>query len=160
MKMTMGTPGGVMQMMLVKSVAYVSAPGVAPTGKFLRVDLKKSKDPELAALAGMLDSADPTKTFQAWNKGGIKVKFVKSETLGFRKVDRYQVSVNTATVLGGRKAPAGTPKTIAYTLWMGSDHLPYKMAFNLAGMDMQITMTGYNSVEAITPPPASKIVKR
>jgi len=162
LKMDMSTPDGAMRMTLIKSVLYVSAPGAAPAGKYLKVDLKKSKDPQLAALAGLLDSADPTKTFKAWNKGGVKVKFVKSETLGLRKVDRYLITVDTTKMLGVQKLPAAAklPKTMAYTVWMGSDHLPYKMSFAMAGMDMQITMTGYNTVEAITPPPASKIVTR
>jgi hypothetical protein len=163
-KVDMSTPDGPMKMMLIKGIGYISAPGLAPTGKYVKVDLKKSKDSELATLAGMMDSANPTKMYQAWNKGGIKVKFVRSETLGYRKVDRYQVAIDTTKALGpGNQkvlGAAGLPKTLVYTVWVGSDHLPYKMAFTMAGMDMQITMTGYNTVEAIAPPPASKIVKQ
>ena len=161
MKMDMITPDGVMHLLMVKSTLYVSAPGAAPAGKYLKVSLKGNKDPQLAALATMLDSADPTKAYQAWNKGGVKVKFVKSETVGSRKVDRYQVSVDTAAVLGGqaKKVPAGLPKMMVYTVWLGADHLPYKMVFKMAGIDMQMTMTGYNTVKTITAPPASKVVR-
>lgn len=156
MKLDMSTPDGRMQLLLVKSTMYVSAPGAAPTGKFLKVDLKTSKDPELRALAGMLDNVDPTKMYKAWNKGGIKVKFVKSELIGYRKVDRYLMSIDTAKVLAS--VPKGLPKTIRYNVWLGPDHLPYKMSFALSGVDVQITMTGYNTVSPITGPPASKIV--
>jgi hypothetical protein len=99
--------------------------------------------------------------FKNLNKGGIKVTFVKSETLGTRKVERYLVNVDTKKLLNGQSLPGGTavPSKLVYTMWMGADHLPYKMAFNMSGMDMQITMTGYNTVGTITPPPAGKIVK-
>jgi hypothetical protein len=43
---------------------------------------------------------------------------------------------------------------------MGADNLPYKLSFNLMGMDMQMSITGYNSVPPITAPPAGKIVKK
>jgi hypothetical protein len=161
LKMDMSTPDGAMKMMLVKSTMYMSAPGLTPSGKFMKLNLKDSKDPQLSSLAGLLDSADPTKMFKTWNKSSVKVSFVKSETLGTRKVDRYLVTINTAKLLGSQQVPGGVklPKTLAYTVWMGSDHLPYRLAFSMSGMDMQITMTGYNTVGAIAPPPASKIVR-
>jgi hypothetical protein len=163
MKMDMSTPDGLMKMVVVKTGMYMSTPDL-PAGKYVKLNTGKNSDAPLAALAEMAESADPAKTFESWNKAGLKVKFVKSETVGLRKVDRYLVTMDTKAALGAKAKdiPAGVklPKTISYTVWMGTDNLPYKLSFNLMGVDMQMTITGYNTVAPITAPPASKIVKR
>lgn len=163
MKMDMSTPDGLMKMVVVKTGMYMSTPDL-PAGKYVKLSAGKDADAQLAALAEMADSADPAKTFESWNKAGLKVKFVKSETLGARKVDRYQVTMDTKAALGAKAkdipAEVKLPKTVTYTVWMGTDNLPYKLSFNLMGMDMQMTITGYNTVPAITAPPASAIVKK
>jgi hypothetical protein len=162
MKMDMSTPRGVMTMIMVKNGVYGSGAGI-PTGKYRKINVGRDSDAQLKALADMMESADPTKAYEAWNKAGIKVKFVKRETLGFRKVDRYQVIVPIAAVLGSeaKNVPKGVklPKTVGYAVWMGTDHLPYKLSFKLLELDMQMTITGYNTVGAITAPPANKLVK-
>ncbi|MEU4396065.1 hypothetical protein [Kribbella sp. NPDC023855] len=161
LKMDMSTPDGLIKMIVVKTGMYMSTPDL-PAGKYLK--LSTGKDAELAALAEMAESADPAKTFEGWNKAGLKVKFVKSETVGARKLDRYLVTMDTKTALGakakGIPAEAKLPKTVTYTVWMGTDNLPYKLSFNLLGMDVQMDITGYNTVRPITAPPASKIVKK
>ncbi|WP_157630679.1 hypothetical protein [Kribbella catacumbae] len=163
MKMDMSTPDGLMKMIVVKTGMYMSTPDL-PAGKYLKLNAGKDADAQLAALSEMAENADPAKTFESWNKAGLKVKFVKSETLGVRKVDRYLVTMDTKAALGAKAEdiPVGVklPKTVSYTVWMGTDNLPYKLSFNLMGVDMQMTMTGYNTVAPITAPPASKIVKK
>jgi hypothetical protein len=163
MKMDMSTPDGVMKMIVVKTGMYMSTPDL-PAGKFRKLDSGKNAAAELAALVQMAENADPAKTFESWNKAGLKVKFVKSETIGARKLDRYLVTMDTKTALGAKAkdipAEAKLPKTVTYTVWMGTDNLPYKMSFNLMGMDMQMDITGYNTVRPITAPPASAIVKK
>lgn len=162
MDMTGAALNGTMKMIMVKGVLYLSAPGLTPAGKYAKLDLKKDKDPQIRAIGQMLGSADPMKQFKNWKPGGYTVKFVKSEKLGTLAVDHYKVSVNTAVAMGlvGQKVPAGMPKTIVYDMWLGADKLPYKMSFSMAGMDMVMTISDYNTVAPIVAPPASKIVKQ
>jgi hypothetical protein len=165
MKMEMSNPalGGAVHIVVIKTTIYLAAPAVAPGGKYVKLNLRGSKDPALAALADMLENADPLKSFASWDKALRKVKFVKSETIGFRKVDRYQVTVDSAVAFGLKAkqvSALGLPKLMVYSMWLGADHLPYKMAYKTGGMDTQITMSSYNATGTITAPPANKIVTR
>ncbi|MFI5709956.1 hypothetical protein [Kribbella sp. NPDC051620] len=162
MKMDMVNPmvGGAMQMILVKSNLYISIPKQTGAGKYIQLNLKNSSDPTVKSFGSILESADPTKSYQGWEKALSGVKFVKSETIGGQKLDRYDVTVDTAKSLkaAGQPVPKGVPKSLVYSVWMGSDKLIYQMKFAMAGVDMQMTMSDYNKPVAIAAPPASKIV--
>lgn len=162
MKMDMVNPavGGAMQMILVKSNLYISIPKQTGAGKFIQLNLKNSSDPTVKSFGSMIESADPTKSYQGWEKALSSVKFVKSETVGGQKLDRYDVTVDTAKSLkaAGQPVPKGVPKSLVYSVWMGSDKLIYQMKFAMSGVDMQMTMSDYNKPVDIAAPPASKIV--
>jgi hypothetical protein len=149
-------------MILVKSVIYVSIPGQTPAGKFAKVDLKNSKDPQVAQFRKMLESADPMSSYKGWDKSLRGVRFVKSETIGGQKLDRYDITVDTAAALQvtGQPIPKGVPKTLVYSVWMGADKLIYRMTFSMSGVDMVMTMSDYNQPISITAPPANKIIAK
>jgi hypothetical protein len=139
--------GGTMKMFVVKGIAYMSAPGVTPAGKYVVLDLRNNKNAQLRAVGQMLANTDPLKQFKSWKPGGQKVSFVGTEKLGDRTLEHYRVTVTVAK------------KPVVLDMWMGVDRLPYKMSYSFLGMDYVMTMTGYNTVAPITAPPASKIVK-
>lgn len=149
--------GKTAKFVVVKDTGYVSIPGVTPTGKYLK--FKSGANSELSEL---LDGGDPTKIFKSFNSNVVSVKFVRTETVGGEKLDRYGVSVNTAKALAaqGKKVPAGVPKTLTYSMWMDKSHLVRRMSFDLGGVSMVMNMTDYNKAVHITAPPASKIVSR
>jgi hypothetical protein len=148
--------GGKMKLILVKNTAYVSTPDV-PAGKYVKVD------PKELGLEEMLADLDPASTFDAFDGGLKKVTFVKTETVDGRKVDRYAATVDMKAAMkaAGEKMPAGAPKTLVYTIWMGSaDHLMYKVAFEMAGAKMTMTASDWGKPVSIKAPPASAIVSR
>ncbi|NEA36086.1 hypothetical protein [Streptomyces sp. SID13031] len=159
MRMDLSGPqfGGAAHAILINGVLYLHLPVPAARGKYLKVDPKTTKDPAAAAFAQLLDSADPAKSDKAMRKALVKVKFVASDTIGFRKVDRYDLTMNNKAMLRalGIKAPAGMPKTSVQSLWIGADRLTYK---SLSG-GTQVTVTGYNTVAPITAPSARMIIK-
>ncbi|WBQ05769.1 hypothetical protein [Kribbella sp. CA-293567] len=167
MKLEMALPAadGAVQMILVGSNLYLSIPQQTPAGKFVKLDLKNSKDPAVKQYGELLQNADPMKSYKGWDKSLQSVKFVKTETIGGRELDRYDVTVDTAKALKamGQQIPAGTagvPKTLVYSTWMGSDKLIYQMKFEMPGVSMLMTMSDYNQPVAIAAPPASKIVAK
>ena len=151
--------GGKAKIIIVRGTAYLAIPGVAPAGKYLRVDLS---DPAAGEFGSLADNADPTKTFAAFDKALRNAKFVRSETIGGRKLDHYVVTVDTAAIFKaqGKPVPSGLSKTIDYHLWMDSARVIRRMTFDLAGVSMVMTMDDFNQPVTIKVPPASKIVTR
>lgn len=159
MRMDMSGPqfGGAAHAILIDGVLYAHLPIPKARGKYLKFDPRTTKDPMAAAFAQLLDSADPAKSDIAMRKALVKVKFVAKDTIGFRKVDRYDLTMNNAAMLRvlGMKRPAGMPKTSVQSVWIGADRLTYK---SLSG-GTQVTVTGYNTVAPITAPSARMIIK-
>lgn len=153
--------GGKAKIIVVKNTAYLSIPGLTPAGKFMKLSADQARDPK-AGLGDLLDSGDPTKTFKSFGSALRSIRFVKSETIGGEKLDRYAVTVDTAKALAaqGKPVPAGVPKTLTYSLWMDSTHLVRRLSFDLSGVSMVMSMTDYNQAVKISAPPASKIVTR
>jgi hypothetical protein len=154
--MTGAMVGGRMKMILVKNQAYVSTPDL-PAGKYLKVD------PKEIGLSDMLKELDPSNTFDAFDSGLKKVDHVATETLDGRKVDRYAVTVDMKAALkaAGEKMPAGTPKTLVYTIWMGAtDNLMYKLVYELGGAKATMTASDWGKQFSIKAPPASALVRR
>ncbi|WBQ05770.1 hypothetical protein [Kribbella sp. CA-293567] len=149
--------GGVAHAILINEVLYLHLPIPEARGKYLKYDPKATKDPTAVAMARLFDGVDPAKSNKAMRKAVVRVKFVASDTIGYRKVDRYDVTMNNAAMLRalGMKRPAGLPKTSVQSIWVGADRLTYKM---LSG-ETQVTVTGYDSVAPITAPSARMITK-
>jgi hypothetical protein len=148
---------GKARMVLANGFLYMSMPGLTPAGKYVKVDPKASGD-----LSSMLDSADPTKTFKVFGVALRNVKFVRSESIDGVELDRYTISVDTASALRlqGKAMPAGAPKTLDYTIWVGADKVMRRMSFETAGIKMLMTMTPLSTPVTIKAPPARSIVKR
>lgn len=148
--------GGKAKVIVVKGFAYLSVPGATPAGKYVKVSADD------ATVGSLADSGDPTKTFKAFERSLRNARFVRSETIDGRKLDRYEITVDTASALRaqGKPVPAGVPKTLKYTVWMDSARLIRRMSFNLSGVTMLMNMTDYNKPVTIKAPPASKIVSR
>ncbi|HEY0472002.1 MAG TPA: hypothetical protein VGD34_10050 [Kribbella sp.] len=149
--------GGKARMVLANGFLYLSMPGLTPAGKYVKVDPKASGD-----LSSLLDGADPTKTFKVFGVALRNVRFVRSETIDGAKLDRYTISVDTASALRlqGKAMPAGAPKTLDYTIWVGADKVMRRMSFDTAGIKMLMTMTPLSTPVTIKAPPARSIVKR
>lgn len=147
--------GKTAKMIQIKNVAYVSIPGTTPSGKFVKIKASAGD------LGQLIDNSDPTTIFKSFGSNIGSVKFAGVETVGGQTLDRYDVSVDTASALAlqHKKLPAGAPKTLTYSLWMDKAHLVRRMSFDLLGVSMVMSMTDYNKPVHITAPPASRIVK-
>lgn len=149
--------GGAAHGILVDGVMYLHLPIPELHGKYLKLDPKRSKEPAAVLFAQLMDSADSSKSMKAMGKAIVKVKYAGHDTIGFRRVEKYDVTMNNAAMFRvlGLKLPAGAPKTSIQSMWLGNDRLTYKTA---AG-GTQVTVTGYNSVSPITAPSARMIAK-
>jgi hypothetical protein len=152
--------GGAAHGILTRGAMYLYIPDPKLHGKYLKFS-PKSTDPTAMIFAQLLGASDPATELKAMRKAVLKVKFVKADTIGFRKVDRYDLTLNNATMLRamGMKVPAGLPRTSVVATWLGADRLTYKQTTAGAGSQTQTTITGYNTGVTITVPPASKVLK-
>lgn len=148
--------GKTAKIVAIKNTGYVSIPGMTPPGKYMKFESDQPSE-----LSQLLEGGDPTKIFKSFNSSMVNVKFVRTETVGGQKLDRYDVSVNTAKALAaqGKKVPAGVPATLTYSMWMDKSHLVRRISFDLGGASMVMNLTDYNKPVSITAPPASKIVR-
>ncbi len=121
--------GKTAKIVVIKNTGYVSIPGMTPAGQ-VPEDRVPASPSELGEL---LEGGDPTKIFKSFDSSMANVKFVRTETIGGQKLDRYAVTVNTAKALAaqGKKVPAGVPKTLTYSMWMDKSHLVRRMSFDL-----------------------------
>lgn len=153
--------GGAAHGILIKGVMYLYIPDPKLHGKYLKRDPKRTKNPAEAVFAQLLEGQDPATQFKAMRKALVKVKFVNSDVIGFRKVDRYDVTMNNAAMFRalGFKVPPGLPKTSVLSTWLGADRLSYKQTSSIGGSQSQVTITGYNTGVTIAAPAANKILK-
>jgi hypothetical protein len=153
--------GGKGRIIVVNNLIYVSMNGLAPAGKYLKVDPKDSGNPLAAQMGTMLDGMDPTKTFDAFESGLKSVKHVGTETVDGSPLEHYEVTLDMARVLRAQKKqlPAGTPKTVAYDIWMDSANLMRKVAFELQGVSMVMKTSGWGQPVNIKAPAAADIVQ-
>jgi hypothetical protein len=154
--------GGAAHGILIKGVMYLHLPLPKLRGKYLKLDPKRIDDPAAETFAQLLESQDPAKSFKAMRQAVVQVKFVNSDTIGFRKVDRYDVTLNNAGMLRGlgMKVPAGLPKTSVMSTWLGADRLTYKQTSGSGGSQTQVTITGYNTGVTIAAPPVGKVLEK
>ncbi|HEY9334204.1 MAG TPA: hypothetical protein VIQ79_07285 [Kribbella sp.] len=145
------------QVIVVKGTAYVSMPGLTPAGKFVKV--KSGLDSQLSEL---VEGGDPTKIYKSFGSSMVNVKYVGVQTVQGQKLDRYDVTVNTAKALAaqGKKVPDGVPSTLTYSMFMDKAHLIRRMTFEMGPVAMVMDMTSYNKPVDISAPPASKIVSQ
>jgi hypothetical protein len=149
--------GKTAKIVMVGKTLYMSIPGATPAGKYARID---SSDPSMAQFSELAGSGDPTKTFESF-KGALRgVKFVKAETIGGVKLDRYDITVDTATALKaqGKKIPAGVPKTLNYSMWLDAGKMARRFSFDMMGISMVMTIDPTSAPVSIKAPAAKNIV--
>jgi hypothetical protein len=147
--------GKTAKVVLIGSTGYASIPGETPAGKYMKFEAGDS-----AELDELLEGGDPTKIFKSFDGALKSVKFVGTEAVRRQKLDKYEITVDTAKALAaqGKTVPAGVPGTLTYWLWLDKADLVRKLEFNLAGIGMEMSLSDYNKPARISAPPASKIV--
>jgi hypothetical protein len=172
--LTMGTPpamainvngeafGGKGRIVMVDNIIYVSMKGLAPEGKYRKVDPKDTSDPLAAQMGGMIQRVNPTTTFDAFDHGLQKVLHLGTGTIGGDALDRYKVTIDTASALKAQKKPmaAGMPETMNYEIWMDKDHLMRRVIFELPGVSTVMDASGWGEPVVIKAPAAADIVRR
>ncbi len=157
MQMSMSQGAQEMKMILADGVMYMQAEGMAPPGKWVRID----KDtPMLGEMLGQLDGMTPSAQVEAMEKGLKKVKYVGESTIDGDKVHEYEVTADPKVIAEANKLPTTSmPETITYTMFLTEDHLLRRMETELAGQSVEMEMTDWGKPVDVTAPPAGDVVE-
>jgi hypothetical protein len=150
-----------LEMRLVDQVLYMNM-GQATANKFVKVDLTDDSNPLTKQYGQIMDQMDPAKQIEQL-KPAI-TSFEKKgapKTLDGVKAQPYVVTVDTSKVKAFADLPAASksqvPDTIVYTMYIGSDDLPRRMEFDLAGSKSTIDYSKWGEPVDIKAPAAGEI---
>lgn len=156
----MGSAGpATMKMVLADRVFYMNF-GQMTKGKYAKVDLADEDSAFGKQFSQMVDQMDPTKLLGQFQKAVTSFeKKGKPQQIDGVEAQPYELVIDTAKIDAFSDLPAGAnvPKTITYELYMGSDNLLRRMAFDVAGSKTQIDYSKWGEPVDIEVPPASEI---
>jgi len=150
---------GKIKMRLVDGVMYLAIPQMTPKGKFYSID---TNDPDSPYAAMGLGQMDPMSTFDAFDAGLRKVRYVGEEHVSGEVMDHYRLTVDTgaATRAQGRPRVPGMPERLAYHLWLDDADRMRKVTFDVDGLvAMDMTMSDWGKRVDVQAPPARKVVE-
>jgi hypothetical protein len=163
MQMTMDVPdmGSTLEMRLVDEIMYVAMPPLSPKGKFLKIDVNDPNSP-MGDLSSVTQG-DPRQTFDAFEAGLQKARYVGEEQVDGETLDHYVLTVDAAKAaeaqgMGGQGAAAG-PKTLTYDLWIDDQNLMRKITMDSGGVDLTMEMSQWGEPVTVEAPPASAIMQ-
>ncbi|HEX2894610.1 MAG TPA: LppX_LprAFG lipoprotein [Marmoricola sp.] len=157
MKMSMDMGSSKAVVIMVDKVLYLQQ---SAGGKFRKID---ASDPAMGSLLSGMSSFGPESSIGAM-KGAVKsVEKVGTSTVDGAQVDKYQVTVDSASIaktLGsGAGAAAGQlPKTVTYDLYVDHDHLMRRIDMTVANQHITMVVSKWGEPVDITAPPASQVV--
>jgi hypothetical protein len=148
--------GKTARVVMVENTVYLSAPGVSPAGKFVKLAAGQTSE-----LRELVDTNDPTKNFEALGPAMRGVTHKGSQQFSGEKLQVYEVTVDVAKLLKaqGKKVPAGSPRTATYVLWMDSAHRVRELTFEFGQVSVSMSLSDFDKPVSIKAPPPSKLVR-
>lgn len=162
MDITIKSPAtGNMHMLVVDQVLYMSMPGKTPKGKFLKIDTTDSSNPMGQNFEGLIDSMDPTSSYDAFDAGLKKVQLIGKEKIDGESMRHYRLKVDAkaAAKAQGQTPSAKMPKTLTYDMWLDSQDRMRKMEFKILGAQVSMTADNWGEKVNVQAPPPSKIME-
>lgn len=156
MSMDMGSMKAVV--IMVDHVLYLQQ---TAGGKYRKID---ASDPAMGSLLSGMQSFGPESSIGAMKGAVLKVEPAGTDTVDGDKVDKYQVTVDSASIaktLGsgaGAGAAADLPKTVTYDLYVDHDHLMRRIDMTVAKQHINMVVSKWGEPVDIAAPPASQII--
>jgi hypothetical protein len=153
MSMDMGSTKAVV--IMVDRVLYLQQ---AAGGKYRKID---SSDPAMGSLLSGMQSFGPESSVSAMKGAVQKVERVGTDTVGGEAVDKYRVTVDSASIaktLGSGAAGANLPKSVTYDLYVDRNHLMRRIDMTVAKQHIDMVVSKWGEPVDIAAPPASQVV--
>ena len=133
--------------------------GERSQGKLIAIDLADTTNPLSAVIGETISSSDPSQFSDLPADAIVSFDVAgPAETMDGVQATPYTLVLDTAALAAATGADAaGLPAQTEYRLWIGSDNLPRKLAFDAAGTTMDMTFSAWGQPVAIEAPPADQI---
>lgn len=161
LRMTLSEGSEKMTMIFTDGVMYMQAPGIAPAGKWAKID----KDtPMLGQMLSQLGSMGPADQMKMMERGLKDLKKVRETEIDGDKVIEYAVTVDSAAAMKASgvdlppDAASSMPKELVYTIFLTPDHLMRRMSMSLAGQSVKMDMSDWGQDVDISAPAAKDVV--
>lgn len=157
--MTIKAGGQEMKMLFVDGKYYMQGGGIAPAGKWAKID---KSTPMIGQMLDQMGNMTPDKQIELMGRATRKFEHTGSDKIDGIDVEEYQLTLDTKAVLtemGMGNVPAtGMPKQISYTMYVDHEDLARRMEMDLQGQAFTINWSDYGKDVDIEAPPAGDIV--
>lgn len=161
MSMDMTQQGHRIVMRMVGGMFYLQVPGITPRGRFIAVDPRDKRSPFARGFAASGDTMDPGASLKNLASAVQTAERVGKQTMDGVTVEHYQVKIATASLLhkGGYAANAGgMPDSIDYGMWLDEKHLIHRIAYQVAGVTFEETLSRWGEPVHIQKPAARQLM--
>lgn len=179
-KMTLNTPNGSEQVLLVDNVFYMQIPGMQDlTNKpWIKIDPSDSSNPAAQFFSGLVNSikenADPSQMIKNMEAGGT-LTGTDTEQLGGESTTHYKITVDIDKMIANETDPSMKQllgmveqqglKSYPVDVWLDSHGLPVQTKINMPALSgapgsggvSTITYTNWGAPVTITAPPADQV---
>lgn len=150
-----------MEERLVDGVMYMSAPGMLPDGKWMKID---ANTPGMGEMAGMLKNLDPSSMASLSKDAITSFKYVGEAKVDGDAVHHYTLQVDTTKAidklgLGSLTSQAGSmPKSITEDVFLNDDNTLRQITADVSGQKLVVDRSDASSPVKVSAPPAGDIV--
>jgi len=146
------------ELMVIGDDLYLRASGMTPPGKWVKTT---------AAAAGLASAGtvgiDPSTLGEGLLRGMVSFKALGRTTIEGDDVQHYEVTVNTAAIVGQSKTNLGSGETVPESFYLNDDNTPRRIVITMPGGvgNTQIDFTHWGQGGTIEPPaPADVIIPK
>jgi hypothetical protein len=161
MQMTMQAAAlgqGTIEVRMVDDMVYLSVPPMTPEGKFIELDADDPNSP-FGDLGG-IGQGDPLASFDAFDAGLEKVRYLGPEDVDGEQMDHYVLTVDAEKAAKANGTPMGPlPETLTYDLWLDADDLMRRMQSDMPGGGLTLTMSDWGEPVTVTAPPRGALMQ-
>jgi hypothetical protein len=150
--LTMSVGGQQMSMLTIGHVMYLQT---SQSGKkYLKYDLDDPNNPLGSQLS---DQLDPASSMTSFAKAVTAVSSYGRENVGGRKLDHYEMTVDTSKLATG--ASSGLPADLKADVWFDSEGRLAQLRMDLGAVTYDATLTDFDKAVHLSAPPASQVTE-
>lgn len=150
--MSIPTMGDGIEMLIVDGAMYMKMPGLSD-GKYIKTDMDDPTNP----MSQMTDQLDPMAQFEAFEDAVTSVTFVGDEDVDGETLARYTLLLDSSKL--PNQQGTTMPDEVEYDVWLDGDDRPRKMAFDMSGTTLDMTISDFDKKVTIKAPKDNQIME-